>query len=267
MVARPALVLAGVLALFSLWPDLRHPEYAMAVQILASVLVAGLAMIGLRRSLPKDALRIKPEFHTAHWLRRALPFTLIGGTVIINNQADIIILGWFREASEVGVYRVAVQGGVLTTFVLQGASAVTGPHFSRLHTQGRLQDMGLLLKRTARIVLVVTAPVALIFIFWGGEFAGFVFGDDFYDARFALAILAAGYLVNVAFGPVGQLLQMTGYEKATAKALGLTAGLNVVLNLALIPAYGMIGAASTTALSVALYHGILRGIIRKEFRF
>jgi O-antigen/teichoic acid export membrane protein len=147
MLLRPLLVLVFVAALFLIWPNLREPQYAMASQLTAATLVLLVGMIVLRRFTPLASKQTQAEYRSKVWLKSALPFTLIGGAGIINNQTDIIMLGWFRPSDEVGIYRVATQGAILVAFSLQVGSAVVAPHFARLYSKGdkeRLQQQYLL---------------------------------------------------------------------------------------------------------------------------
>ncbi|MBA7669784.1 hypothetical protein ES703_77918 [subsurface metagenome] len=104
--------------------------------------------------------------------------------------------------------------------------------------------------------------MALTFIFAGGAIAGWVFGPEFTQSHTPLAILAVGQLVNAGMGSVGFLLNMTGHERDVARTLLITAGLNILLNLALIPPFGMAGAASATAVSLALWNFILYQLVK-----
>jgi O-antigen/teichoic acid export membrane protein len=255
---RPLLVLVGVGSLFLLVPAMRQPQYAMAVQFAAAgaVLLVGGWM--LSRYLPAVSRTEPVEYQSRQWLKSALPFTLIGGALIINNQADIIMLGWFGSAADVGVYRVAVQGATLVVAVsLHVVSAVAAPHFARLHAQDDMEKLQRLVTASARVALLTSLPVALTFILAGGTIAGWAFGGEFVASHLPLAILAFAYLASAAFGPIGALLTMTGSERHVARTLWQTALLNVVLNGLLIPFYGMVGAAVASAISLLIWNAML----------
>jgi len=50
------------------------------------------------------------------------------------------------------------------------------------------------------------------------------------------------------------LLNMTGNESVMARGLALAAALNVIMNLVLIPLFGIVGAALATALSITIFN-------------
>lgn len=264
MLVRPFLVLLGVVFLFRFVPDMRLPQYAMAVQLVAAIALLCVTAVALYRYLPQPVHATTAQYQTRQWLASAMPMTLIGGACIINNQTDILMLGFFRSSEDVGVYRVAVQGAVMVAFGLQAANAVIAPQFARLYAQGDQARLQRLVTASARVILLSALPVALTFILAGGMIAGWIFGPEFAKSHTPLAILAAGQLINAAMGSMGFLLNMTGHERDVARTLLMTAGLNILLNLALIPTFGMAGAASATAVSLVLWSILLYRIVKRR---
>ena len=264
MLIRPLLVLTIIAAVFMVWPEQREPYVAMAAQLLGALVVLLIGTLVLRRVLPEDSRAAAPEYKSRQWLKSALPFTLIGGAGIINNQADIIMLGWFMESDDVGIYRVAVQGATLVGFCLQAVSAVVAPQFSRLHAQGDTKRLQRLVTNSTRAVLAAALPIALVFMVGGGAIAGHVFGGEYAAAYPSLAILAAGQLTLAVLGLTGPLVSMTGFEKIVSTAMWLSAFANIVLNLVLIPSFGLNGAAMATVFTVFGWHVFLFMLSKKR---
>ncbi|WBA17152.1 flippase [Salinivibrio kushneri] len=254
---RPALVMAMIATCFWLWPTLQTPYMAMGAQLFSVFFVVIVALILIAKVRPKDAKSASLIIRREIWVKSALPFVLIGGAGIINNQTDIIMLGWFLGTEEVGRYRVAVQGAMLVGFSLQVAHGVVAPYFSKIYSQGEMARLQLLVTRSSQVVLVTALPVAMVFILAGDLIVTWVFGKEFASAHSALAILAIGQLVNAGFGAVGFLLNMTGHENIVARILWVMAASNIVLNAILIPLFGMIGAAVATAISLIITHLLL----------
>ena len=113
------------------------------------------------------------------------------------------------------------------------------------------------------MVLVTALPITILFVFAGGEIAAWVFGEEFSRSHTPLAILSLAQLANATFGSVGILLNMTGHERDTARALWQTTAANVILNLLLVPSYGMEGAAIATALSLIMWNVLLLRLARR----
>jgi O-antigen/teichoic acid export membrane protein len=101
------------------------------------------------------------------------------------------------------------------------------------------------------LVSLLTLPIAFVFIVFPQHVLG-VFGAEFNVGAGALIILVLGQFIGVATGGVISVLVMTGNEKTARNVTTLGAASNFVLNVVLVPAYGMYGAAVGTALSTAI---------------
>ena len=77
-----------------------------------------------------------------------------------------------------------------------------------------------------------------------------LFGPQFVEGYPVMLILVVGFLFRSAMGPAEFLLNMLGQQTACAAVLVTTAILNIALNLLLIPAFGLIGAAAATSASL-----------------
>jgi len=70
--------------------------------------------------------------------------------------------------------------------------------------------------------------------------------------------------VNAATGSVGNLLTMSGHERDAARGFVFAAVLNLVLNVLLIPAYGIVGAAVAAAISLISWNLILAALVYRR---
>ena len=78
-----------------------------------------------------------------------------------------------------------------------------------------------------------------------------LFGPQFTSGDPVMFILVIGFLIRSSMGPAEFLLNMMGQQRACAINLASAAVLNIVLNLVLVPAYGLLGAATATATALA----------------
>lgn len=234
------------------------PSLAMAAHAAAAALSFGVGAWLLLRARPYSAAsEIRPAYRPKPWMSAMLPFALIGGMHVVNRQTDILMLGVFLEASDVGIYRVALQGAMLVATIFMSISTVLSPHIARLHATNDTSRLQRMVTASARSTLLITLPVGLAFIFFGDTLIRWAFGDTYVNAHAALAILTLGQLVSAAMGPVAYVLHMTGHERDAAWSIGAATITNVILNLALIPAYGLVGAAVATTISVVIQNMLL----------
>ena len=74
-------------------------------------------------------------------------------------------------------------------------------------------------------------------------------------------------MINVFFGAVIYILDMTGKQIISRNILIFTAFINIVLNWHLIPIYGIKGAAIATAISIFCWTVLGAIAVKKHFDF
>lgn len=260
---RPGVLLIGLgmLAWLGQASDL-GTSVAMAVHAAAGLAALGFAIFLYRKRLPEAVASRQPEFEARAWLLSLAPLSLLAGLDVMNSYMDVILVGWFDTQRTVGVYRVALQASMPVFFVLAAVNAVAGPAMAKAHAASDRRELQRVATWTVRTGLLGALPAAAGLILFGSEILGFLFGETYSSGSTALAILSAGQLVGVAAGSVGLLLNMTGHERDTVVGSGIAVFINLVLNLVLIPVWGMTGAATATALSLVTWNLILIGRVR-----
>ena len=93
-----------------------------------------------------------------------LPLGLTAGLMVITRQSDIVLLGLFVDAGEVGSYRVAAQASLLVAFGLEAVGAVAAPRIGRFYGRGELLQLQRLATACSRASLAVALPAALAII-------------------------------------------------------------------------------------------------------
>ena len=176
---------------------------------------------------------------------------IYGGMQVILGQIDIVMIGLMRAAEEVGLYAAASRLAFLLYFVMAAAEIILAPIMARLYANGGMERLQKIVTHAVRIAFLAVLPFGLALIFFGENIL-VIFGHDFVAAQSALAILAVGRLMHVAFGSGAVLLSMTGHEKTVAVILSATALANVIGNAVLIPLYGIEGAAIASAGSLLI---------------
>jgi O-antigen/teichoic acid export membrane protein len=121
-------------------------------------------------------------------------------------------------------------------------------------------------EKGSKLLFYTSVPVCL-FIWLFPSFLLGIFGEQFKTGSAALIILAGGSLVNALTGSVGVLLQMTGRQKEYNYIVITAAGINIALNIILIPAYGIIGAAIASASSKILQNIAAAFYVYKVYNF
>jgi O-antigen/teichoic acid export membrane protein len=77
-----------------------------------------------------------------------------------------------------------------------------------------------------------------------------LFGPKFVSGYPVMLILGVGFLFRSSMGPAEFLLNMLGQQRLCATILATMAVMNVALNFALVPTFGLPGAATATSVSL-----------------
>ena len=91
-----------------------------------------------------------------------------------------------------------------------------------------------------------------------------LFGPDFTAGYPVMFILVIGFLFRSAMGPAEYILNMLGEQTRCAQVLVGSAVLNVILNLCLVPPFGLIGAACATSASMMIAALLNYVVVRKR---
>lgn len=234
------------------------PVMAMGANVTATLIAFMFGAWLLYTRTPPELLSAKMDAPIDKtWVKAAALMALSAGLNQINNYADILILGVFRPSDEVGIYRIVYQVSTLAILGLQAVSLIAAPRFAKAHAKADHSALQSLVQLSSRMAVLVALPVALIFFLAGSQILSNVFGDEFETGHRTLLILASAQVVNASFGSIGVLMNMTRHEADLTRAMGISACVNLALNFALIPLFGMTGAAISTLTSITVWNSLL----------
>jgi O-antigen/teichoic acid export membrane protein len=240
---------------------------AIGFHTMASTIAFCFGVWLLRRTRPKELASRPAPVYTAHaWLVSAWPLALTAGLAVINGQVGILLLGFFAPAKDIGIYKVCVATATLISFGLTAVNQVVMPYFARLYAQRDRVLLQRLVTQSTRVILVIAVPVTLFFMIYGKTLLIVAFGSEYAAGYTALIILAVGQLIYASMGSVGVLLNMTGHEHDTLRGVAVSAVINVLLGLIMIPPFGLLGAAIATASTLIIWNNLLRRAVWKRIQ-
>jgi O-antigen/teichoic acid export membrane protein len=216
---------------------------ALLISYIGTVALCSLlAFFALRKCLTVNLHDYAPQLD-----RRALieySFPLFGVTILtfMIFYMDTLILAHFRPSAEVGLYLVCMRLILITGFALPIVSQIFAPLISEMHHRGEITQMGAYFKVVTAWAVQFFVPLMLLYILAPSQVLG-TFGREFRTAVPCLLILGIGQMVNMLTGPVGLILNMSGWTRLQFWNSASVLALQVVLDIILVPRYGFIGAA------------------------
>lgn len=256
-VLRPLFLIVLVLAAAALAGPALSPALAMALHVAAAGMAFAIGTALLLRAAPPGVRAERRRYQARAWLISALPLGLITGLHVINNNVALVILGALRPVEEVGILKVALNAGGLVALGLQSINVLIMPRVVRAYAAGERDRLQTLVTTSARLVLACAVPMVLVFLVAGGWLLETAFGAEYRSGYPALALIALGHLANAGFGSVAVLLNMTGHERDTLLGVGVATAANVAFSLALVPAYGVLGAAAASTITMLSWNALL----------
>ncbi|MFV0298074.1 MAG: polysaccharide biosynthesis C-terminal domain-containing protein, partial [Hyphomicrobiaceae bacterium] len=201
--------------------------------------------IRLRREVPRG-----PKARArGWWLATSLPLLAITFSEILLQNTDILVVSHFLGATEVGIYFAAAKTMSLVLFVHYAVGSAMAGRFSTLNAQGDKEGLGAAISQAVNWTFWPSLAGAVFILALGRPILS-LFGPQFVDGYPVMIILVAGFLCRSAAGPSELLLNMLGQQRAAAQVSLGVAGLNICTNLLLAPTFGILGAATASALSL-----------------
>jgi O-antigen/teichoic acid export membrane protein len=184
---------------------------------------------------------------------------------IIIKWSPILLLGIWGTSENVGIFSVASKTAALTSFILVAVNSIASPKFAAIYEQRDMNALRSVTRAAIAISLLFACPLIFIFTFYPEEIMS-LFGEDFSSGSDVLTIIALGQLVNVATGPVNQLLIMTGNEKQLFSLLLCSGIFSLLLYIPLVYYSGMYGAAIGGFISSSLINMLGFYFVKKKLR-
>jgi O-antigen/teichoic acid export membrane protein len=131
---------------------------------------------------------------------------------------------------------------------------MAAPRFSELFHTGKMDELFHVAKKSTKLILWTTTPIMLALLLFGVYILRYLYGDVFTVSYPALVILLIGYFISMASGVNGLFMNMTGNQKTFRNIMLFAAGANIGLNVILIPALGIYGAALATTISLSVWN-------------
>lgn len=252
----------GLLTL--LWAHYQSGLEASLYTAMTAFIVSSLCALGIttlfvlkesqNKTFAKYSLRNLTSHSGLRRYARLLPvhFMLADGIMVFNQNADVLIVGFLSDTYAAGAYRVASQTSLAALLVLGSINVVIYPYLCRLVAQKDYLGLRRAYVLTALGSTLASMVALAIVAAFGPDFLVAVFGVRYIASIAPLQILLLGYTINQAIGPIGIVLNAQSHEKIVFNGLLISAALNVVLNLFLVPVLGMNGAAVSTSITLIL---------------
>lgn len=195
----------------------------------------------------KDIVLKLSKFEAWKMIHFGAPLVLAGLSSFVFTYADRYMLNYYLTLSEVGLYTLGYQFGmVIMVLLITPTKLIWGPMFLSVKDDSNAKDF---FSRALTYVFFIGVVLFLGLSLLSKEVIQIFANKEYWDAYMVIPVITLTYLIWCA----RPILEVGIYLKRKTKVIAwyffIGATTNIILNLALIPEYGIMGAAYATLIS------------------
>ncbi len=172
---------------------------------------------------------------------------LSNALTFINYRADLFLVNVFLTSSSAGLYAVATQLGERMWIVSEAVSTVLLPRLSHLHAdEGKRRR---LTPTASAWTLLISTGLSLLLAVVAKPVIALLFGTNYLPAVTALIWMLPGIVLGSLARVLANDIAARGRPELNLYVAAVVAMGNVLLNILLIPQFGIVGAAMSTSIA------------------
>ncbi len=225
------------------------------VAMVAAMVVANLVWILSMMYFAKPFVRVRPLFEMKvlkNITSRSWPIAVSTIFNLLYLKGDILILSYFRDQAEVGLYGLAYKLIDILTILPMMFMGLLLPSMAKAWTENKKEVFKKRVAKSFDVFMIVIIPIMVDAQILGVDLINFVAGNDYAQAGIVLQILVLALIGVFLGGLFGHLVVAINKQKQMILGYALVALITLPGYFYFIPIYGMWGAAWMTVLSETL---------------
>ncbi len=252
---RPILILALMgAALVAGYPP--TGQTAVIAAIAATLLTCLFQAVTILPRTARKVRNVRPVFRPREWVLVSLPIFVIEGFYFMLTNADVLFVGYFMNPDDVAIYFATTKTLALVHFVYFAVKAGVAQRYAQYAHGGDHDRLASFARETVAWTFWPSIAMGIAVLAIGKPLL-MLFGPGFEAGYPLLFVLVLGVVARASVGPAESLLTMSGNQNVCAAVYGVTLTVNVTLNIVLIPAFGLWGAAIAMAGALACEAALL----------
>lgn len=264
-IVRPVALFLLVVLVHLLWPSLLTAPMAAFLSLASAMVALVWSALRLRTHWPKRARTARPEYQVGGWVKTSAQLSILSAMMVTSTTMGSLLIGAFMGADRVGPYYAAVRIATFASFGFTAINAILAPMIAEYYAAGRLEMLGQMMRRAARMTFLSTSVLAIGLAVFGRRLLE-LFGPGFVAGYVPLLILLLGEWFTTCAGSVGFLLTMTRFQKQAPIIFLCGAVSSLAMAFLLVPVWGMTGMAISTVSGWAVWNLIALIFVYKRLR-
>jgi O-antigen/teichoic acid export membrane protein len=185
----------------------------------------------------------------------------------VNYWADTLLIGYFLTSDDLGHYAVAISFSRFLWLIPNAVQRITYPTTSTYWAKKNYTALNKMIDKSMKHTASILLPMGLVTGLFARDIITLIFGEAFIHSVLPLQILIIGTVTNGAITRcIGGSLSGIGRPDIGLKIVSVSAATNIVLNILLIPRFGITGGAIATTVSLTLLTLLAIFFIRKMLK-
>ncbi len=187
-------------------------------------------------------------------LKEAMPLALMGILGALTINTDTVMVGWFNGAVDVGLYAAAQRPVLLIYSVTTLLSASVFPLITKLAGKND-ERVKSILERMVTLSLLIAIPIFMGGVVLAKSIVLLLFGVEYLSTTTTFATLLFTIILLFPATIILNTIFSYGKQKVMLYSMILGGVSNVILDLLLIPKFGILGSAVATVISQSMAYG------------
>ncbi|WP_266081667.1 flippase [Haladaptatus caseinilyticus] len=182
------------------------------------------------------------------------PLAVSSTVFLLLSNSDMIMIAYFLDSQDVGLYRAVQPLRQVTTFVMSSFTFLFLPLATRYFEENDIISLHQFYQTSTKWIVTLTFPPVLLFTFFSGDTVRVFFGSAYSAAAPTLAVLTGGLFIRSLVGLDGDVVKAINRPQIELYASVVGVVSNILLNIWLIPQFGIVGAAFGTVIGYGIYN-------------
>jgi O-antigen/teichoic acid export membrane protein len=219
----------------------------------AAAAIIGLLLLKWRFLADYEAAPEMEEGLTRRLLEYSIPLTATRGANVLDKKVDAILVGALLNVTAVAYYALAKQVADFASMPATAFGFTVSPTIGEQSAGDHPDRATSLYQESLRYILLLYVPACFGIVLVAEPMIQYVFGSDYLPAVPVVQVFAGFVLVNAINQMTSDALDYLGRARSRAIVKSAMAVANFLLNLALIPLLGVLGAAIATVVTYSIY--------------
>lgn len=192
--------------------------------------------------------------------KEVLPFGIVIGVItsmwMIISYSDRLMLGYLMPieiaSTQIAIYSISIGLGKLTKIFTVSIGVIFFPVISELFGKNDIKKIERISSTAIKWLLLISIPITMLLVLFSSNFLDLFYGADYVDGSAVLIFFSVGLLIRGIGTVPGLVLATMRRLDIEFKIMAFAVIVNILLNLLLIPTYGITGAAFASFCSFIL---------------